>query len=86
MFRVVLIDYEAVEKNTSDNFLAVVQQGGNSIGFFSWVTKPSLSFACLSPSRLLLGPNFGQGHPTLGCRPSLGGLKNPIELPPWFTG
>ena len=40
------------------------------------------SFVCLSPSRLLLGPNFGQGHPTLGCCPSLGGLKNPIELPP----
>ena len=38
----------------------------------------ALSLLCLS---VPLAPNFGQGHPTLGCRPSLGGLKNPIELP-----
>ena len=40
--------------------------GVNSIGYFALLklgdltqSCPSFSFVCLSPSRLLLGPNFG---------------------------
>ena len=45
-------------------------------------SPPSLSFPGGQTDE---GERERGGHPTLGCGPSLGGLKNPIELPPRDT-
>ena len=56
------IDEDVSEYGKADFIL----QGVNSIGYFALLklgdltqSCPSPSFICLSPSRLLLGPNFG---------------------------